>query len=504
MKEYKSTLNLPKTSFAMKANLANRETAMFKEWEENDMYGQIREARKGCEKFILHDGPPYANGNIHIGHAVNKVLKDIVVRSKTLSGKDAPYIPGWDCHGLPIELNVEKKIGKAGVKVNVAEFRNKCREYAEKQIDGQREDFKRLGLFGNWDNPYKTMNFGYEANIIRTLSKIVQNGHLHKGFKPVHWCTDCGSALAEAEVEYQDKTSPAIDVAFDFVDTNALATAMQVDAVDSASIVIWTTTPWTLPANEAVSLHAELEYVLVAASHDDGSSRNLVLAKALLESVLERYEVTSHQLLGECTGQALENMLLQHPFYSRLVPIILGEHVTTESGTGCVHTAPAHGQEDFEVGKQYGLPVNNPVGANGVFTETTEIFGGQFIFKANSTIVEVLRDNKQLIHHEEYEHSYPHCWRHKKPLIFRATPQWFISMSQGGLHDLAMDVIPKIKWIPDWGQARIESMIDTRPDWCISRQRTWGVPLSLFVHKETSELHPDTHELMQKVAAKVE
>ena len=458
MKDYKNTLNLPKTSFAMKANLANREAAIFDAWDKSDIYGQIREARKGCEKFILHDGPPYANGVIHIGHAVNKILKDVVVRSKTLSGLDAPYVPGWDCHGLPIELNVEKKIGKAGVKVPVAEFRKKCREYAEKQIDGQREDFKRLGLFGEWENPYKTMDFAYEANIIRTLSEIINNGHMHKGFKPVHWCTDCGSALAEAEVEYQNKTSPAVDVAFEFKDTNALATAMKLDNVESAALVIWTTTPWTLPANEAVSVHADLKYSLVSVVLKCGRSSNLVLASDLVDSALERYEVLSHQSIAECEGSALENLLLQHPFYQKQVPVILGEHVTTESGTGCVHTAPAHGQEDFVVGKKYNLPVNNPVGANGVFTENTELFAGQFIFKANINIVKTLLHNNQLLCNKSYEHSYPHCWRHKKPLIFRATPQWFISMTNAGLHDLAMEAIPKVNWVPDWGQARIESM----------------------------------------------
>ncbi len=509
MTDYKSTLNLPKTTFAMKANLANREPAMLKDWTDNDIYGVIRKARAGSEKFILHDGPPYANGNIHIGHAVNKVLKDLVVRSKTLSGYDAPYIPGWDCHGLPIELNVEKKFGKAGVKIPVAEFRKKCREYAEKQINGQREDFKRLGVFGEWDNPYKTMDFRYEANIIRTLSKIIQNDHMHKGFKPVHWCTACGSALAEAEVEYQDKRSPAIDVGFNVVDVQSLADAMALDSVDSAAMVIWTTTPWTLPANEAVSIHPELDYALVAVDFAEvegvtPESRKLILAKDLVESSLERYKTVSHQILGVCKGNALEKLMLQHPFYQHLVPVILGDHVTTESGTGCVHTAPAHGQEDFVVGKEYGLPVNNPVGSNGVFIEGTEFFEGQFVFKANDNIVEKLQSVGQLLCHTTIEHSYPHCWRHKTPIIFRATPQWFISMTQNNLREHAMEVIPAVQWVPDWGQARIESMINNRPDWCISRQRTWGVPMSLFVHKDTSELHPDTYELMQKVADKVE
>ena len=503
MTNYKDTLNLPKTGFAMKANLANREPAMIKRWEDEDFYNKVRAARDGREKFILHDGPPYANGNIHIGHAVNKVLKDIIIRHKTLDGYDAPYVPGWDCHGLPIELNVEKKIGKAGVKVPVAEFRKKCREYAERQIDGQRKDFIRLGIMGEWDTPYKTMNFAYEAEIIRTLARIVHNNHLHKGFKPVHWCTDCGSALAEAEVEYQDKVSPAIDVAFNVVDVDRLAEVSKLNDASGFAVVIWTTTPWTLPANEAVSVHPELDYVLVEGTNAEGESKRLILVKELMESCLERYGLSDANVLAEVTGAALEKLMIQHPFYDKQVPVILGDHVTTDSGTGCVHTAPAHGQEDYAVGKLYDLPVNNPVGGNGVYLESTELFAGQFVFKANDNVVATLEEHGTLLANEKYDHSYPHCWRHKKPIIFRATPQWFISMMQEGLRDLAMETIPNVQWVPDWGQARIESMIGNRPDWCISRQRTWGVPLSLLVHKETNELHPRTYELMLKVADKV-
>lgn len=503
MTNYKETLNLPKTNFAMKANLANREPAMLKNWLDGDYYQKVREARAGRDTFILHDGPPYANGSIHIGHAVNKILKDIIIRHKTLDGYDAPYLPGWDCHGLPIELNVEKKVGKAGVKVPVAEFRKKCREYAEKQIDGQREDFKRLGIMGEWDTPYKTMNFGYEAEIIRTLARIVHNGHLHKGFKPVHWCTDCGSALAEAEVEYQDKTSPAIDVGFKVMDVERLSKAIGSDIQDDVLVVIWTTTPWTLPANEAVSLHPDLEYVVVKGTNEEGKSNTLLLVRDLMESCLERYGLSDETVIGSCTGGELDKLPLQHPFYDKQVPVILGDHVTTESGTGCVHTAPAHGQEDYEVGKGYDLPVNNPVGSNGVFLDSTELFAGMFVFKANEEVVNTLSEKNVLLAHEAIDHSYPHCWRHKKPIIFRATPQWFISMTKKGLRDLAMEKIPEVQWIPDWGQARIESMISGRPDWCISRQRTWGVPLSLLVHKETNELHPNTYELMLKVADKV-
>ncbi|MEL0036707.1 MAG: isoleucine--tRNA ligase, partial [Gammaproteobacteria bacterium] len=504
MTNYKETLNLPKTGFAMKANLANREPAMIKRWEDEDFYDKVRSARAGREKFILHDGPPYANGNIHIGHAVNKVLKDIIIRHKTLDGYDAPYVPGWDCHGLPIELNVEKKIGKAGVKVPVAEFRKKCREYAERQIDGQRKDFIRLGIMGEWDTPYKTMNFSYEAEIIRTLARIVHNNHLHKGFKPVHWCTDCGSALAEAEVEYQDKVSPAIDVAFNVVDEERLAEVSQLNDASGFAVVIWTTTPWTIPANEAVTVHPELDYVLVEASDTEGKSKRLILVRELMESCLERYGLGKANILAEVNGAALEMLTIKHPIYDKQVPVILGDHVTTDSGTGCVHTAPAHGQEDYAVGKLYDLPVNNPVGGNGVFLESTERFAGQFVFKANDDVVAALAEKGTLLANESYDHSYPHCWRHKKPIIFRATPQWFISMVKEGLRDLAMETIPNVQWVPDWGQARIESMIGNRPDWCISRQRTWGVPLSLLVHKETNELHPRTYELMLKVADKVE
>jgi len=354
MSEYKSTLNLPETAFPMRGNLAQREPKMLKNWQSQDLYQRIREARKGATPFILHDGPPYANGDIHIGHAVNKILKDIIVKSKTLSGFDAPYVPGWDCHGLPIELMVEKKVGKPGKKVSVAEFREKCRAYAQRQIDGQCKDFIRLGVLGEWQNPYKTMDFTSEANIIRALSKIVSSGHLEKGFKPVHWCTDCGSALAEAEVEYQDKVSPAIDVAFQVVDLEKLKQAFGLD-VDSASVVIWTTTPWTIPANRAVSVHPELSYSVVQINKDN-TQQNIVLATELLEDCMQRYAISDFKVLGECKGQLLEKLELKHPLLSLNVPVILGEHVTIESGTGCVHTAPAHGyiQSHATVVCQYG------------------------------------------------------------------------------------------------------------------------------------------------------
>ncbi|ABV35805.1 isoleucyl-tRNA synthetase [Shewanella sediminis HAW-EB3] len=504
MSDYKSTLNLPETEFPMRGNLANREPVMLKSWTEDGLYQQIRDSRIGRKPFILHDGPPYANGSIHIGHSVNKILKDIIVKSKTLSGFDAPYIPGWDCHGLPIELKVEQKVGKPGHKVTAAQFREKCREYAAKQVDGQREDFIRLGVFADWNKPYLTMDFDTEANIVRSLAKVIDSGHLHKGVKPVHWCTDCGSALAEAEVEYEDKKSPAIDVAFAATDKAALLAKFDVqDCTGSASMVIWTTTPWTLPANRALSVSPELDYVLVEFVKD-GATSTVILADALVESCMERYGVESHKALGKAKGQELELLRFNHPFYDFDVPVILGDHVTVDSGTGVVHTAPGHGQDDFVVGQKYGLEVANPVGDNGVYKADTEIFAGQHVFKANDNVVALLEEKGALIKHEKIMHSYPHCWRHKTPIIFRATPQWFISMDQKGLRKQALGEIEQTQWIPDWGQSRIEKMVENRPDWCISRQRTWGVPITLFVHRETEELHPDSISLMERVANRIE
>ncbi|WP_394176967.1 isoleucine--tRNA ligase [Thalassotalea litorea] len=505
MSDYKHTLNLPETGFPMRGNLPQREPKVLKEWAEKDLYGQIRQAKKGKKSFILHDGPPYANGNIHLGHAVNKILKDIIVKAKTLSDFNSPYVPGWDCHGLPIELVVEKKFGKPGKKLNAAEFRQKCRDYALKQVDGQREDFKRLGVFADWDKPYLTMDFDTEANIIRALAKITDNGHLHQGFKPVHWCTDCGSALAEAEVEYKDKVSPAIDVKFTASDdiANKFSHPQGHSGEGAIGIVIWTTTPWTLPANRAVSVHPELQYSLVQIETEQGMQR-LILATDLVKDCMDRFGIAKYHALGFCSGSELENIHVQHPFYDITVPIILGEHVTTDSGTGCVHTAPGHGVDDFNVGKQYDLEVANPVGANGVYLPDTELFANQHVFKANDNVIEVLKEKGALMHHHAYEHSYPHCWRHKTPIIFRATPQWFISMDQNGLRQQSLAEIEKTQWIPDWGQSRIESMVEGRPDWCISRQRTWGVPIALFVHKDTNALHPDSVALMEQVAQRVE
>ncbi|HED16171.1 MAG TPA: isoleucine--tRNA ligase, partial [Gammaproteobacteria bacterium] len=509
MTDYKQTLNLPKTSFPMKANLSQREPATLKRWDEMDLYGQIRKARAGRDLFVLHDGPPYANGEIHIGHAVNKILKDIIIKSRTLSGYDAPYIPGWDCHGLPIELNVEKKVGKVGRKVDAPTFRKACRDYAEKQVNKQREGFIRLGVLGDWPNPYQTMDFRFEADIVRSLGKIIEKGHLQQGSKPVHWCTDCGSALAEAEVEYENRTSPAIDVRFAVLDEEALlARCDHVEGHDGKgpiSVVIWTTTPWTLPANQAVALHADLDYVVVQCDGvaEHGPER-LLVADALLKDVMLRYGIEQYQVMAYCKGSDLEGLKLAHPFYDREVPIILGDHVTTEAGTGAVHTAPGHGQEDYVVGARYGLKIDNPVGGNGVFLPDTELFAGEHVFNANAHVVEELNTRGKLVHETRLQHSYPHCWRHKTPIIFRATPQWFISMSQKGLQQDALAAIKKVQWMPDWGQARIESMVSNRPDWCISRQRTWGVPITLFVHKQTGELHPDTQNLIEQAALRIE
>ncbi|MGF1738173.1 isoleucine--tRNA ligase [Photobacterium satsumensis] len=506
MSDYKDTLNLPETGFPMRGNLAQREPAMLKRWYDEDLYGEIRKAKKGKKSFVLHDGPPYANGDIHIGHALNKILKDIIIKSKTLSGFDAPYIPGWDCHGLPIELMVEKKVGKPGQKVTAAEFREKCRTYAAGQVEGQKESFMRLGVLGEWDKPYRTMDFGTEANIIRSLGKIADKGHLLKGFKPVHWCTDCGSALAEAEVEYKDKVSPSIDVRFKAADEAATAAKFQCadghTGEGDISIVIWTTTPWTLPANRAVAVRDDLEYVLIQVEGEQ--KERLIVASELAKDVLDRAGIEHFHNLGFCKGADLELVQFNHPFYSFDVPVILGDHVTTESGTGCVHTAPGHGQEDFAVGQKYGLEVANPVGSNGVYLPDTELFAGQHVFKANNAVVETLKEHGALLHHHAYEHSYPHCWRHKTPIIFRATPQWFISMDQAGLRAKALEEIKNVQWMPEWGQSRIEGMVEGRPEWCISRQRTWGVPIALFVHKETQDLHPNSAELIEKVAKLVE
>ena len=500
MTDYKSTLNLPKTAFAMKANLAQREPGMLKNWQQQDIYAQIRAARAGREKFILHDGPPYANGEIHLGHALNKILKDVIVKSKTLSGFDAPYIPGWDCHGLPIEHQVEKKAGKAGSKVDFKTFRQRCRDYASRQVEAQKKGFIRLGIFGEWDNPYLTMNYRFEADIVRALGRIIDNGHLHRGFKPVYWSVVGGSALAEAEVEYQEKTSFSIDVRFALVDQGALAGLVpDLGGGGPISVLIWTTTPWTLPSNQAVSLNGELDYVVVQAGEE-----RLLMAEALYASVMARAGIEAARVVGRVRGRALEHLQLQHPFYQRQVPVILGDHVTTEAGTGAVHTAPDHGVDDFNVGSRYGIGTLNYIDDNGLFRADVELFAGEHVYKVDEHVLEVLAARGALLHQEKFQHSYPHCWRTKTPLIFRATPQWFISMTQQDLLSQVKATLDGVDWIPDWGRARMDSMLDSSPDWCISRQRTWGVPITLFINKQTQELHPQTSALIERVAERIE
>lgn len=503
-KDYKDTLNLPKTDFPMRANLAQREPKILEKWASIDLYSKLRAEGQQKPKFILHDGPPYANGNIHIGHAINKVLKDMIVKAKTLSGFDAPYVPGWDCHGLPIELNVEKKLGKPGVKVSVDEFRKACRTFADQQIQIQKDSFIRLGVIGDWEHVYRTMDFGYEADIIRSFGKVVANGHVEKGVRPVHWCVECGSALAEAEVEYKDKRSPSIHVLFEACDSKAIRDIFRVTEARHSPVyaVIWTTTPWTLPANQAIALHPELTYALIETQVLDRTVC-LIVAAELLNALEPKLQVPS-RVLGTCLGEALEHTLFAHPFYDRKVPMILGHHVTLDVGTGLVHTAPAHGLDDFHVSHAYKLPIESPVDQHGRFMKETPRFGGLTLKDANTKIIETLKEKGHLLSEENLEHSYPHCWRHKTPLIFRATPQWFISMDRNELRERSLAAIEGVKWVPNWGQSRIQLMIEGRPDWCISRQRTWSLPLVMLTHQVTGEPHPQLLEIIEHVAQKVE
>lgn len=504
MTDYKATLNLPHTDFPMKANLAQREPAILKQWQDDDLYRRIRAARAGREQFILHDGPPYANGDIHIGHAVNKVLKDIIVKARTLAGYDAPYVPGWDCHGLPIEHQVEQKWGKVGTKLDARAFRAKCREYAASQIDRQRRDFIRLGVLGDWDDPYLSMDYRYEADIIRALGRVAANGHLVRGYKPVYWSVVGASALAEAEVEYHDKTSFAIDVAFPVADLDALAKALGgLPGEGEVAVAIWTTTPWTLPANQAVALNADLDYALIQVRTGAGP-RRLLVARELVAAVAARIGADGAEVLAQCRGRALERLRLRHPFYDREVPIVLGAHVTLDAGTGAVHTAPDHGVEDFTVAAPYGIGTLDYLDDHGLFRDGVEYFAGQHVYKVDEPIVELLRARGALLACEKIVHSYPHCWRTKTPLIYRATPQWFIGMHTRGLLDTAFTEVAKVAWYPGWGRARMEAMLGNSPDWCISRQRTWGVPIALFVHADSGEPHPDTQRLIEAVAQRVE
>lgn len=501
--DYKDTLNLPNTAFPMKANLAQKEPGMLAKWQAAKLYDTVRAASSGKDKFILHMGPPYANGDIHIGHAVTTILKDIIVKSKTLSGYDAPLVPGWDCHGLPIEVNVEKKIGLANVDVTPQVFRQACRDYALSQVNLQKASFIRLGILADWENPYLTMHFGFEADIVRTVAKMLDKGYVHPGAKPVHWCVSCGSALAEAEVEYQDKTSPAIDVCFRVIDTaKFLHTVGARQSLKEIAVVIWTTTPWTLPANQAVTLHPELEYDLIQIQGFDVEA--VCVLSALKDDFLQRIGCEKYEVLATFAGKKVEHQLLQHPFYDRQVPLILGDHVTTDAGTGAVHTAPGHGLEDYQVGLRYGLAIDNPVANNGCFYENTPLVGGQFVFKANDNIIQILKEKHNLLHETKLNHSYPHCWRHKTPIIFRATPQWFISMESHDLRKKTLSEVDKVQWVPGWGQSRMKLMVEGRPDWCISRQRTWGVPLPLILHKENDTLHPQIQAILELVAQGIE
>jgi isoleucyl-tRNA synthetase len=503
--DYKQTVNLPATDFPMKADLAKREPEMVARWLAEDLYAKLRARAAGRPKFVLLDGPPYANGAIHIGHAVNKILKDVIVKSRMLDGYDSPYVPGWDCHGLPIEQQVEKKHGRVGQKLDADAFRKACREFAASQVEVQKVDFQRLGVIGDWKDPYLTMASRYEAEQLRAFAAIIRRGHLVRGYKPVHWCLDCRSSLAEAEVEYEDRTSPSIDVRYSIADPMDAARrfGLVTDELTDATVAIWTTTPWTLPASQAVCLHPLLEYVLVEFERPAGRERTVV-AEGLLEAVAKRIGATATRVLARAPGEKLEGLRLEHPFYERELPVILGDHVTLETGTGAVHTAPGHGAEDYEMGRQYGLPIDNPVGPDGRFVPGTPLVEGLSVFDANARIIEILQQEHRLIHQEPYQHSYPHCWRHKSPVIFRATPQWFLSMEKQNLRRDALAAIKTVHWVPDWGEQRITSMIETRPDWCISRQRAWGVPLAMFVHQETGEPHPQTPELLERVAALVE
>ncbi len=509
MPDYKHTLNLPDTPFPMRGDLAKREPGWIMSWQERKLYDKIRAAAKGRPLFVLHDGPPYANGDIHIGHAVNKILKDIIVKSRTLDGFDAPYVPGWDCHGLPIELVVEKTHGKD---IPAARFRELCREYAASQVARQKTDFIRLGVLGDWDQPYLTMDYRFEADIIRELAVVQANGYLYLGAKPVHWCADCGSALAEAEVEYEDRSSPAIDVAFPVADCADLASRIGLPAGSDCPVyaVIWTTTPWTLPANRAVAVHPDFVYNLVRSPKG-----LLILARDLADAAIKRYGYETVEILAQVRGAALEGLKLQHPFYDFQVPVILADHVTLDAGVGLVHTAPGHGHDDYIVGQKYGLEVANPVGDDGRFYADTPLVGGQSIWAGNNTVLLELQHRGLLLAEEKIRHSYPHCWRHKTPIIFRATRQWFIGMdravpaagAESGSHtlrQLAMQAVVATDFYPAWGRARLEAMMKGRPDWCISRQRNWGVPIPFFIHKGSGELHPRTPELVAEVVRRVE
>ncbi len=480
--DYKKTLNLPQTGFPMKANLAAREPEQLKKWEEQDLYGMLRERSRDLPKFTLHDGPPYANGNIHIGTALNKILKDIVVRSRQMTGYNAGYVPGWDCHGLPIEHNVDKTLGPKKKEMSKVDVRRECRTYAGKYVDIQREEFKRLGVMGEWDDPYLTMNYAYEAIISKQCGEFALNGSLVHSKKPIYWCCSCKTALAEAEIEYANETSPSIYVRFPLV-----GPPEEIDpelAGKNVFVVIWTTTPWTLPANLAVALHPDFTYVAVETAENEV----LILAGELVENCMKAFGIDDYAVLARIDARKLEYKHCRHPLFDRQSLIVLGDHVTLEAGTGCVHTAPGHGREDYEVGLHYGLEAYSPVNENGCFTDEVDQFAGQFVFKADPQIIETLQAENKLLASGKMTHSYPHCWRCKKPVIFRATPQWFISMDKTELRKKALAAIDTVEWIPGWGRERIHNMIKNRPDWCVSRQRSWGVPITMFHCKSCNEM----------------
>ena len=471
--DYRHTLNLPKTDFPMKANLAKREPEILKEWEAKRIYDQLSRQAKGRIKYILHDGPPYANGNIHIGTALNKVLKDFVVKSKFMAGYDSQYVPGWDCHGLPVEHEVEKSFGSKKGELSIVEVRKRCRDYAAKFVDIQREEFKRLGVFGDWENPYLTMNFKYQATIVKEFAKFLLDGSVYKGKKPVHWCPTCKTALAEAEVKYEDHRSPSIYVKFKMV--SKIEDDFPSLRGKPISVIIWTTTPWTIPANLAIAVHPDFTYVAV-----DVKGEVYILAEGLLETVMEKFGIGTYQVLEKFPGKRLEGLKCRHPYLDRDSLLILASYVTLDAGTGCVHTAPGHGQEDYESGVQYGLDVYSPVDDDGRFTEEVPFFAGQFVFDANDAVNEKLKEVGALLKVEMMEHFYPYCWRTNDPIIFRATEQWFISMDKKGLRQNALRSINEVTWIPPWGKDRIYGMVENRPDWCISRQRAWGIPITVF------------------------
>ncbi|MCG9076494.1 isoleucine--tRNA ligase [Laribacter hongkongensis] len=532
--DLKKTVNLLDTPFPMRGDLARREPGWLAQWQAQQRYQKLRKIAAGRPKFILHDGPPYANGDIHIGHAVNKILKDIIIRSKTQAGFDAPYVPGWDCHGLPIEHQIEKLVkgdkkaieAAPSIHARITEYRKAngldakatdlpasfirelCREYAGLQIERQKKDFIRLGVLGEWDNPYRTMSFRSEADEIRALGKLYQQGYLFKGLKPVYWCFDCSSALAEAEVEYQDKTSPTIDVAFASAEPEKLAAAFGLSALPSgktASVVIWTTTPWTIPANQALNVHPDFDYGLY-----DTEKGLLILAADLAKGALERFGLTGVEV-ARCKGQALSHLTFRHPFYDRVSPVYVGDYVTLDAGTGIVHSAPAYGLEDFDSCRKNGMPndaILNPVTSDGTYVDSLPFFGGLHIWKANPLIVEKLAEVGALMHTSPLSHSYPHCWRHKTPVVYRATTQWFVGMDRevagSTLRQRALKGVDDTTFFPAWGQARLHAMIANRPDWCVSRQRNWGVPIPFFLDKQTGEPHPRTPELLEAVARKVE